>query len=124
MPEFKTQVAGQLVISGGVDNLGATLNSKSMNIESRPLVAVHIKVNNTTAPSSATAVGRIRVQVSNDPSTIGWSDYQSLSILANSNVECVVELETGTRFLRVRYERTSGNGILDVFAHGKSYANW
>lgn len=113
--------AGYIVQSGGADNLSADLTSKIVNIEGSEGVGVEIKLDNTVL-GTKTAAGNIEIQVSN--SGVNWTAVELSSGLtyiaasAGVDVSAFCDLNgLNAKFLRIFYDRTSGNGVLDVWTY-------
>jgi len=98
---------GQIVNSGSVANMSATFTSSTLDISGGGTTSVHVIVSNT-----ASAVGRVEIQVSNDGTN--FPTYVAVSVLASGGVNSLVDYPGAAKFLRIRYTRTSGDGILDV----------
>ncbi len=113
---------GHLIDSDTTDNMGADVTSNWVPIEGSHGVGLEVKVDNTSTASTGTAAGTIAVQVSN--STSNWTALEfsdgttSLTVSSGTDVTKALDLvDLNWRFLRVFYDRTSGDGILDVYAY-------
>jgi hypothetical protein len=120
-------VTGGLIInSAGVANCGADVTSSIVDIRNKSLCGIHIVLQNTNA------VGVIYVKTSNYYSGAleRLDDYWvnevfldgSTSITVSSGVavnEMIHLADLGACFLKVFYDYTSGDGILDVHCAAK-----
>ena len=109
--------SGHIIDSNDVDNMGATFNSDRLMIENNArAVSVQIKVNNTVSPSTGTAAGSLQLQTSNNGTTF-INEGSSIAVVAATDSNTITHVTVGSRFLRIVYTRTSGNGIIDAWAH-------
>jgi len=109
----------QLIDSSGADNLSADVTSAVVSLDRVRGLGVEAHVDNTVN-GTKTATGKLYFQVSN--SQVNWNDISLSNGLTYLDVtsgndadahENFTDLEA--EYFRVFYDRTSGDGILDVY---------
>ena len=111
-----------IINSGGSANMSADVHSDVAILRAgENKVSFHIKIDNTDS-----AVGVIKIQESNDVLAEKYPDNADWVLVTFNSGSTEYDIADGTdmfhietyaKYLRVWYDFTSGDGILDVFAN-------
>lgn len=101
--------------------LGATFNSGSLRVADHVLVNIYLKW------AGSTPVGSFKIQVSNDSDDTpsNWEDLSGTTVAVTNDGSNMWNINnTGFRWMRIVYTRTSGSATISVATYtGKSYAD-
>jgi len=106
----------ELIDSGAIDNMGADITSAVLDIRDQTSISVELNVDNTDA------VGEFYVQVSNSQvnwDNVTWQESGLDYIGVAAGVDILADMSNlpnaGFGYLRLFYDRTSGDGQLDAY---------
>lgn len=117
---YDSVLGGHIINSNNSDNMDADVISDVVLISKKKCIGIQIDVDNTDA------VGVINIQQCIDIDRTNWVDVTLIDGSTSVAVESGVDLHLlydlaylGGRYLRAFYDRTSGNGKIDVYCEVK-----
>ena len=116
-------ISGHIKDSVGSDNMGASFTTTPVSISQFAGFSVEISVDNTGTASTGTAAGTFEIQISNsnvDYYSLHLPDSSTTTEAVSSATDLLVMFDfpdVSARWVRVKYTRTSGDGICDVYLH-------